>query len=160
MSVVRAPSDPPEDRATTSSTSTNVDASDLGARLARYQQAWADGDIEGILAMTPPDGIYEASFGPNPWGQRFVGHEEIRSALHRMGVGQPGGARHQYGATYLVGDCAFAMWTNVQDGPSGPVTTMHGADFYRFRNGMVAEKIAYRKSAESSSALPTNPRGQ
>ena len=66
------------------------EAPDLAALLARYQQAWTDGDIEGILSMTPAHGVYEASFGPNPWGQRFVGHDEIRAAL--LGHG-PGPAR-------------------------------------------------------------------
>ena len=68
----------------------NTGAPDLAALLARYQQAWTDGDIEGILSMTPADGVYEASFGPHPWGQRFVGHDEIRAALLDMGLDQPG----------------------------------------------------------------------
>ena len=68
----------------------NTEAPELAALLARYQQAWTDGDIEGILSMTPPDGVYEASFGPHPWGQRFVGHDEIRAALLDMGLDQPG----------------------------------------------------------------------
>ena len=95
-------------------------APELAALLARYQQAWSDGDIEGILSMTPPDGVYEASFGPNPWGRRFVGHDEIRTALLDMGVGQPGHSRHLYGETHVVGDCGFALWTSVQDGPTDP----------------------------------------
>lgn len=123
--------------------------SDLAGLLARYQRAWSEGDIEGILSMTAPDGVYEASFGPHPWGQRFVGHDEIRAALVDMGLGEPGRARHQYGASHVVGDCGFALWSIVQDSPRGPETTMHGADFYRFRDGTVAAKIAYRKAHPS-----------
>jgi len=122
---------------------------DLVDLLARYQQAWAEGDIEAILAMTPEDGVYEASFGPQVWGERFVGHEAIRAKLVAMRVDQPGRARHEYGETHVVGDCGFAMWTSVQDGPDGPEVTMHGADFYRFRDGKVAAKIAYRKSIQA-----------
>lgn len=113
--------------------------------LARYQQAWSDGDIDAIVSMTPEDGVYEASFGPEVWGERFVGPEAIRAKLLAMGVHQPDRARHEYGETHVVGDCGFAMWTSVQDGPDGPQVTMHGADFYRFRDGKVAAKIAYRK---------------
>jgi ketosteroid isomerase-like protein len=100
--------------------------------------------------MTAPDGVYEASFGPHPWGQRFVGPDEIRSALRDMGIGEPGQARHEYQETHVIGDCGFAMWRSVQDGPEGPTVTMHGADFYRFRDGKIAAKIAYRKSAQTS----------
>lgn len=118
---------------------------DLVGLLARYQQAWSDGDIDAIVSMTPEDGVYEASFGPEVWGERFVGTEAIRAKLVAMGVDQPGRARHEYGETHVVGDCGFAMWTSVQDGRDGPQVTMHGADFYRFRDGKVAAKIAYRK---------------
>lgn len=124
--------------------------SSVAALLTRYQQAWTDGDIDGIVEMTAPDGVYEASFGPNPWGERFVGPEEIRAALVRMRIGEPGGSRHEYAETHIVGDCGFAMWRSVLDGTDGPVITMHGADFYRFRDGKVAAKIAYRKRVEGS----------
>lgn len=123
--------------------------SDLAALLSRYQRAWSEGDIAGILSMTPSDGVYEASLGPHPWGQRFVGPDEIRAALVRMGLGEPGRARHEYRDTHVVGDCGFASWVNILDGPGGPETTLHGADFYRFRDGMVAAKIAYRKAQPS-----------
>ena len=32
---------------------------------------------------------------------------------------------------------------------AGAETTMHGADYYRFSDGMVAAKIAYRKNRQS-----------
>ena len=127
----------------------NTAAPELAALLARYQQAWTEGDIEGIISMTPPDGVYEASFGPHPWGQRFVGHDEIRAALLDMGLDRPDAPRHEYGETHLVVECAFALWTSVQDGSCGTETIMHGADFYRFSDGMVAAKIAYRKNRQS-----------
>jgi ketosteroid isomerase-like protein len=128
---------------------TPTEGQGLTAVLARYQQAWAEGDVETIVAMTPPDGVYEASFGPDPWGRRFVGPDEVRAALDEMGIGQPGHSRHVYEETHVVGDSGFAMWKNVEDGPDGPRVTMHGADFYRLRDGMVVAKIAYRKSTQS-----------
>jgi ketosteroid isomerase-like protein len=127
----------------------NAESDDVAVLLSRYQQAWADGDVDGIVAMTAPDCVYEASFGPQPWGQRFVGPEEIRAALREMGVGAPGRARHEYVETHIIGDRAFAKWHNVEDGPDGPTVTMHGADFYEFRDGMVTAKIAYRKTVQA-----------
>jgi ketosteroid isomerase-like protein len=127
----------------------STETPDLENLLARYQQAWAEGDIDAIVSMTLEDGVYEASFGPDVWGERFVGPEAIRAKLVAMGLGGPGRARHEYGETHVVGDCGFALWTNVEDGPDGPRVTMHGADFYRFRDGKVAAKIAYRKAIRS-----------
>jgi ketosteroid isomerase-like protein len=125
------------------------DTAGMAAVLARYQRAWATGDVDTIVAMTPPDGVYEASFGPHPWGERYVGPEQIRAALIRMGVGQPGKPRHVYEDTHVVGDVGFAHWKNIEDRPDGPVVTLHGADFYRMRDGMVVAKIAYRKNVGS-----------
>ena len=127
----------------------NTEAPELAALLARYQQAWTDGDIEGILSMTPPDGVYEASFGPNPWGQRFVGHDEIRAALlawvwTSLDARVTSTARRMSSAT-VPSPCGPAF----ENGPTGPETIMHGADFYRFSDGMVAAKIAYRKNRQS-----------
>ena len=124
-------------------------APELVELLNRYQLAWANGDIDEILSMTPSDGVYEASRGPQVWGERYVGHDQIRNALITMGVNQPGPSRHEYGETHVVGECGFAMWSSVQDGPQGSQVTMHGADFYRFRNGMVSAKIAYRKAVQT-----------
>src|SRR3712207_3193255 len=111
-------SDQPPDAAGSTATA------ELSGLLKQYQQAWRDGDVEAILSMTPPGGVYEASFGPRVWEERFVGHEQIRAALTAIGIGQPGRSRHEYGKTHVVGDCGFAMWTNVEDGPEGPRTTM------------------------------------
>ena len=124
-------------------------APELVQLLTRYQSAWAEGDIEAILSMTHPDGVYEASRGPHVWGQRHVGHEQIRHALLTMRTDQPHRSRHEYGETHVVGECGFAMWTSVQDGPEGVQVTMHGADLYRFRDGMVAAKVAYRKAVQT-----------
>jgi ketosteroid isomerase-like protein len=102
--------------------------------FARYQQAWTDGDIEAIVEMMTPDGLYEASFGPEPWGQRFVGHAAIRAGLEAMHAAAGTRPSHDYGERY----------TSV--GPDGTTSSIHGADFYEFRDGLVAKKIAFRKA--------------
>ncbi|TDE88559.1 nuclear transport factor 2 family protein [Occultella glacieicola] len=113
--------------------------------FGRYQQAWSDGDVEGIVTGMTADGLYEASFGPEPWGRRYVGHDEIRAALIEMGVGQPGHANHVYGERFTIGNRGFSEWTSTSTAEDGTTSTVHGADFYEFRDGLVSKKIAYRK---------------
>lgn len=116
------------------------------ALLARYQRAWSELDADTIVELMTPDGVYEASFGPEPYGQRFVGREAIRRAVLGFKTGPHPGS-HEYGETYLFGSHAFATWTSVQRGPDGAVlASTHGCDFYELRDGLVARKIAYRKS--------------
>ena len=80
-------------------------------------------------------------------GQHLVGHDEIRAALLAMGLVQPRRPRHEYDETHVVDDCAFALW-NQRPGRRYRIRDdhAHGADFYRFRDGNVAAKIACRKN--------------
>ena len=129
----------------------NTEAPDLAALLARYQQAWTEGDIEGIISMTPCDGATVSTRRRSaPTRGVSASSATTRSAPRSSTWVWTGrDTRHEYGETHVVGDCAFALWTSVQDGPTGSETITHGADFYRFSDGMVAAKIAYRKNRQS-----------
>lgn len=113
--------------------------------FARYQRAWTDGDIEAIVEMMTPDGLYEASFGPEPWGQRFVGRAAIRAGLEAMHAAAGERPSHDYGERYAFGNHGFSTWTSTSVGPDGTESSVHGADFYEFRDGLVSKKIAFRK---------------
>lgn len=112
--------------------------------FAAYQKAWSDRDAAAIVRMMTPDALYEASFGPEPWGDRFVGHREIRTALDRMFSGP--GATHDYDERYVFGNHGFSTWRSESVGPDGQPVTVHGCDFYEFKDGLVARKIAFRKA--------------
>jgi uncharacterized protein (TIGR02246 family) len=114
--------------------------------LERYQRAWAEADLEAIVDNMTEDGLYEASFGPEPYGQRFFGRAAIRAGIEAMWAGTDERGTHDYHDTYILGDHAFATWSSTKRGPDGQEQTTHGADFYEFRDGLVAKKIAYRKA--------------
>lgn len=115
------------------------------AFFARYQQAWSEADVEKIVEMMTPDGMYEASFGPEPWGKRYVGRTAILAALKEM-YPEPGShSTHEYGQRYRDGNHGFSAWTSTSEGPDGQPVTTYGFDFYEFRDGLVSKKIAYRK---------------
>lgn len=126
---------------TTEPTQTTVDL----AFLERYQQAWSDGDEDRIVEMMTPDGVYEASYGPEPFGRRYVGREDIRAGVLRGKGLFPGGHSDHY-ETHLFGNHGFARWTSSRIGPDGSTIDVQGCDFYEFRDGLVSRKIAFRKS--------------
>ena len=117
------------------------------AFLRRYQQAWEENDVETIVSMMTPDALYEASFGPEPWGQRFVGRDAIRAGILGFRAASTSVAStHDYDETYTFGNRAVATWTSTSTGQDGVKTSVHGCDIYEFRDGLVAKKIAFRKA--------------
>src|ERR1700754_191835 len=43
--------------------------------------AFDEHDLDGIMAHFADDAVFEAPRGPDPWGQRFVGPDEVRAAF-------------------------------------------------------------------------------
>lgn len=114
--------------------------------LAAYQQAWSVGDPDAIADMMTPDGLYEASFGPHPYGERYEGREVVREAVRAMRARSSGPWNHEYTDTHIFGDRAVATWSSVSTGADGAPVTTHGCDLYEFRDGLVSRKIAFRKA--------------
>jgi len=114
--------------------------------FARYQHAWTVGDADAIADMMTPDALYEASFGPEPWGERFVGREAIRAAVRAQQASTTHRGGHTYGERFVVGNHGFSAWTSESSDPNGNPTIVHGFDMYEFRDGLVSKKIAYRKA--------------
>ena len=114
--------------------------------FARYQHAWTVGDADAIAEMMTPDALYEASFGPEPWGRRFVGRDAIRAEVQRQQASATHRGGHTYGQRYVVGNNGFSAWTSESVDADGKPTIVHGFDMYEFRDGLVSKKIAYRKA--------------
>jgi ketosteroid isomerase-like protein len=126
-----------------------VETSTHASLLERYQRAWSEGDVEAIVSLMTDDGVYEASYGPEPFGRRFIGHDAIREGILEMKRSSPHpNSSHDYGETYLFGDHAFATWTSAWTTPDGGSDSVHGCDLYEFRDGLVSRKIAFRKAVE------------
>jgi ketosteroid isomerase-like protein len=117
------------------------------ALFERYLHAWATSNVDEICAMTHPEGVYEASVGPHPWGNRFVGPDGVRAGLDAMHAASTNrSSTHDYHETHLYGDLAFARWTSRFVDKDGHEGSVEGADFFEFRDGLVLKKLAYRKT--------------
>ena len=114
--------------------------------FARYQHAWTVGDSDAIAEMMTPDALYEASFGPEAWGQRFVGREAIRAAVRAQQAASSHRGGHTYGDRYVCGNHGFSTWTSDSVDADGNPTVVYGCDLYEFSDGLVSKKIAFRKA--------------
>ena len=57
--------------------------------LKAIATAFDEHDLDGIMVHFADDAVFEAPRGPDPWGTRFVGLEEIRQAFAARFSGIP-----------------------------------------------------------------------
>jgi hypothetical protein len=114
------------------------------AWLDTYRRAWTDRDVDAIMAKMTPDCVYEASVGPEPWGKRFEGADEVRAGIVRAFevVFAPGGTSELV-ERHLFGDYGVEIWRNT----SATGASVHACEFYEFRDGLIHRKLAFRKNS-------------
>lgn len=109
--------------------------------LRRFAEAWARRDVDALLALMTDDAVYAASVGPEP-GRTFRGHAELAAGFREM-FAHDAGALIEQGEPEVFGARAVSTWTyRFPDGRR----LERGVDLWRFRDGKVAEKDAYRKA--------------
>jgi ketosteroid isomerase-like protein len=69
-------------------------------------------DLDAIMAHFAEDAVFESPRGPDRWGQRFVGVDQIREAFAGRFSGIPD-VRYQDDDHFVDGDCD--LWT-IRDG--------------------------------------------
>jgi ketosteroid isomerase-like protein len=113
--------------------------------LDRLGKAWNACDVETVWALITDDCVWEASFGPHPWGERYEGKDEIARGLRQLFARIPDveflGAQR-----FACGEHAVAEWRVVGTRPDGTKMDVHGCDIYTLREGKIASKRAYRKA--------------
>jgi ketosteroid isomerase-like protein len=67
-------------------------------------------DLEAILGHFADDAVFESPRGPEPWGQRFVGLAQIRTAFAGRFAGIPD-VRYQGDDHFVDGDRGASEWT-------------------------------------------------
>jgi ketosteroid isomerase-like protein len=93
------------------------------------------------------DPVLEMPRGPDPWGRRFQGREEVRSALASRFAGLPdvhyGEDRH-----WVSGDRGCSEWLLTGTTAQGDRVEVRGCDLFEFRGGKIARKDSYWKPVE------------
>jgi len=101
-------------------------------------------DLEGILAHFADDAVFESPKGPDPWGRRFVGKDEIRRAFAGRFSGIPD-VRYQQDDHFADGDRGASEWTLTGTTTEGDRLEIRGCDLWTFRDGKVVKKDSYWK---------------
>jgi ketosteroid isomerase-like protein len=112
--------------------------------LARFAAAWTAHDIGGLLELMTDDAVYAASVGPEP-GHTFRGHAELAVGFRAM-FDHDAGAVIEQGEPIILGEWAVSTWAYHFVNADGSRYCERGIDLWRFRDGMICLKDAYRKT--------------
>ena len=115
--------------------------------LEHVLEAFNRHDLDAIMEFFADDCSFDFPRGPEAYGQRFIGKEQVREALAGRFRGIPdvhyGDARH-----WVAGDRGASEWTLTGTTSSGVHVNVRGCDLWEFRNGKITRKDSYWKIIE------------
>jgi ketosteroid isomerase-like protein len=106
--------------------------------------AFDEHDLDGIMAHFADDAVFEAPRGPQPWGKRFVGRDEVRKAFAGRFSGIPD-IRYKDDEHLVDGDRGASEWTLSGTATTGERIEVRGCDLWTFREGKVVKKDSFWK---------------
>ncbi len=122
-----------------------MNSDDLERLLIEHTEAWNSHDIERLMSLFAEDCVFDASGGPESYGSRFVGRDQVRSAfadvLDSMPDANWGGGRH----FVLADDYGVSEWRLTGTLLDGNRLDVLGCDFLTVRGNEIVRKNAFRK---------------
>jgi len=106
-------------------------------------------DLDAIMSHFLEDCVFEAPRGPDRWGCRFVGKEEVRRGLGARFEGIPD---VHYGDDdhFACGNRGVSEWTISGTTVEGVSVDVRGCDIWTFdANGLIARKDSFWKIRET-----------
>ena len=118
---------------------------DEAMQMLRSIAAAFDGhDLDGIMAHFADDAVFESPRGPEPWGRRFAGREEVRNAFAGRFSGIPD-VRYRQDDHFVDGDRGASEWTLSGTTTDGERLEIRGCDLWTIRDGKIVKKDSYWK---------------
>jgi ketosteroid isomerase-like protein len=105
-------------------------------------------DLDAIMAHFVDDAVFESPRGPERWGARFVGKDEVRRGLAARFEGIPDVSYADRGH-FVSGNRGVSEWTLTGTTQSGERIDVHGCDLWTFTDdGKIVRKDAFWKIRE------------
>jgi ketosteroid isomerase-like protein len=122
-------------------------AMDIRSALVELCEAFNAHDLDRIMALFSDECVLEMPRGSEPWGSRFEGKPDIRTALATRFEGLPD---VHYGQHFVdaAANTGISKWTLTGTTREGTRREVQGCDFYTFRDGKVIRKDSYWKIVE------------
>jgi ketosteroid isomerase-like protein len=101
-------------------------------------------DLDAIMAYFTEDAVFEMPRGTEPWGERFVGVENVRRGLAKRFRGIPD-VHYGEDSHWVGGDRGVSEWTLTGTTTRGATLRVRGCDLWRFRGDKVVRKDSFWK---------------
>ena len=115
--------------------------------LERLLAAFNAHDLDAVMGFFVDDCVLEMPRGPEAWGRRLEGREQVREGLASRFAGIPdvhyGDDRH-----WVAGDRACSEWLLTGTTVAGVRIEVRGCDLFELRGDKIARKDSYWKIVE------------
>ena len=115
------------------------------AFIDRFNAVWDDHDLDGIADMFTDDVIFEASFGPHPYGERAVGRDAAKKLAAAVFETVPD-LRFMEIRHTVTPDLAVVESKTTGTPVGGTAYEIDIVDVLTLRDGRIAAKRSYRKA--------------
>ena len=102
-------------------------------------------DADGVVAHMSDDIVFEAIGGDEVFGNRITGKAAVKAAFEGVWANAPDVQWRDH-KHFASGDRGVSEWTFVATQPDGSHIEADGCDLFRFANGLIVEKKAFRKN--------------
>lgn len=118
--------------------------------LREVFEAFNRHDLDAIMTHFAEECVFESPRGPNPWGNRFEGLDQVRQGLAARFEGIPD--VHYGDETHFVAaDRGVSEWTLTGTTTAGERIEVRGCDLWTFaEDGRIVRKDSYWKLREPS----------
>jgi ketosteroid isomerase-like protein len=104
-------------------------------------------DVDAIMRYFVEDATFDAPRGPDPWGTRFVGKDEIARGFRGRFEGIPD-VRYDEDRHFVAGDRGVSEWRLRGTTRDGAAIDVRGCDLWEFQDDRIVRKDSYWKIVE------------
>ena len=105
-------------------------------------------DLDAIMSYFADDCVLETPRGPDPWGRRFVGKDEVRRGLAARFEGMPD-VHYADDDCFAAGRRGASEWTICGTTTDGDRVEVRGCDLWTFDgDGLIVRKDSFWKIRE------------
>jgi steroid delta-isomerase-like uncharacterized protein len=118
------------------------------AVLREVLDAFNRHDLDAIMSHFAEDCVFESPRGPDPWGRRFAGKEEVRRGLAARFEGIPD-VHYGDDDDFVAGNRGASEWTLSGTTTEGESIEVRGCDLWTFdEDGKLTRKDSFWKIRE------------
>ncbi|WP_109575121.1 nuclear transport factor 2 family protein [Aminobacter sp. AP02] len=113
--------------------------------LASLFDAFNRHDIDGVMRFFAKDCVFNGVAGPEVYGTRFIGAEQIAAAFTGVWTTMPD-AHWAHHSHFVHGDRAVSEWTFSGTNADGSHVEAEGCDLFTLEGAKIVRKQAFRKT--------------